>query len=100
MSVYRLRSLCVEVYKAINNLNPEFMSNTFKVEENKRLVNKRLVNKRLVNKRLVRKQEKLNIKTPEWKQITFGAKMNQKVNYLLVLFFYHVFYKILHRLNT
>ena len=85
MSVYRLRGLCVEVYKTINNLNPEFMSNTFKVEE---------------NKRLVRKQEQLNLKTPEWKQITFDAKVNQKVNYLLVLFFYHVFYKILHRLNT
>ena len=50
MSVYRLRGLCAEVYKTINNLNPEFMSNTFKVEE---------------NKRLVRKQEQLNLKTPE-----------------------------------
>ena len=36
MNVYRLRILCVEIYKAINKLNPEFMNNIFKVKENKR----------------------------------------------------------------
>ena len=38
MNVYRLRNLCVEIYKTINKLNPEFMNNIFKVKENKRVV--------------------------------------------------------------
>ena len=38
MNVNRLRNLCVEIYKTINKLNPEFMNNIFKVKENKRLV--------------------------------------------------------------
>ena len=59
MSVNTLRNLCVEIYKTINKLNPEFMNNIFKVKE---------------NKRLVREQYKLNLETPEWNQVTFGAK--------------------------
>ena len=59
MSVNRLRNLCVEIYKAINKLNSEFMNNIFKVKE---------------NKRLVREQYKLNLETPECNQVTFGAK--------------------------
>ena len=59
MSVNTFRNLCVEVYKTINKLNPEFMNNIFKVKE---------------NKRLVREQYKLNLETPEWNQVTFGAK--------------------------
>ena len=35
------------------------MSNTFKLKQ---------------NKRLVREQYKLNLKTPEWNQVTFGVK--------------------------
>ena len=59
MNIYRLRNLCVEIYKTINKLNPEFMNNIFKVKE---------------NKRVVREQCKLNLETPEWNQVTFGAK--------------------------
>ena len=59
MSVNTLRNLCVEIYKTINKLNPEFMNNIFKVKE---------------NKRLVREQYKLNLETPEWNQVTFRAK--------------------------
>ena len=55
----RLRNLCVEIYKTINKLNPEFMSNIFKVKE---------------NKILAREQCKLNLKTPKWNQVTSGAK--------------------------
>ena len=29
MNVRRLRTLCVEIYKALNDLNPSFMNNTF-----------------------------------------------------------------------
>ena len=59
MSVNRLRNLCVQIYKTINKLNPEFMNNIFKVKE---------------KKRLVREQYNLNLATPEWYQVTFGAK--------------------------
>ena len=52
MSVNRLRNLCVEIYETINKLNSEFWS----------------------NKRLVREQCKLNLETPEWNQVIFGAK--------------------------
>ena len=55
----RLRNLCVEIYKTINKLNPEFMSNTFKVKE---------------NQRIVREQYKLNLEIPDRNQVTFGAK--------------------------
>ena len=37
MSVHRLRILCVEICSTINKLDPEFLKNTFKVKENKRL---------------------------------------------------------------
>ena len=59
MSVNRLRSLFVEIFKTINKLNPEFMNYIFKVKE---------------NKGLVREQCKLNLETPEWNQATFGTK--------------------------
>ena len=51
MSVHRLRNLCVEIYKTINKLNPEFMDNIFKVKKKK--------------KRLAREQYKLNLETTE-----------------------------------
>ena len=59
MSVNGLRNLCIEIYKTINKLNPEFLNNIFEVKE---------------NKRLVREQYKLNLETSEWNQVTFGAK--------------------------
>ena len=58
MNAYRLRNLCVEIYKTINKLNPESMNNS-KVKE---------------KKRVVREQYKLRLETPEWNQVTFGAK--------------------------
>ena len=60
MSVNMLRNFCAELYKAINKLNQEFINNIFKVKE---------------NKRLVREQYKLNLETPEWNHVTFGANI-------------------------
>ena len=40
MSVHRLRNLCVEIYKTINKLNPEFMDNIFKVKKKKKKISK------------------------------------------------------------
>ena len=54
-----LRNLCVETNKTVNKLNPEFMINIFKVEE---------------NNRLVREKCKLNLETLERSQVTLGAK--------------------------
>ena len=59
MSVNRVRNMCVETYKTMNYLNPEFMNNILKVKK---------------NKRLVREQYKLNLQTLKWNQATFGAK--------------------------
>ena len=62
MSVNRLRNLCVETYKTINKLNPEFMNIIFNVKQNKTLVREQL------------NQIKLNLEVPEMNQVTCGAK--------------------------
>ena len=54
-----LRILCVETNKTVNKLNPAFMINIFKVEENNRLVSEKC---------------KLNLETLERSQVTLGAK--------------------------
>ena len=33
MNIRRTRSLCIKLHKTINNLNPEFMKNLFKVSK-------------------------------------------------------------------
>ena len=38
MNVRRLRTLCVEIYKTLNDLNPSFMNNIFKLKVNGRKV--------------------------------------------------------------
>ena len=38
MNVRRLRTLCVEIYKTLNDLNPSFMNNIFKLKINGREV--------------------------------------------------------------
>ena len=38
MNVGRLRTLVVEIYKTLNDLNPSFMSNIFKLKVNGRKV--------------------------------------------------------------
>ena len=43
MSENWLKNLCVEICKTINKLNPKFINNIFKVEENKRLGSKRTI---------------------------------------------------------
>ena len=67
-SVHGLRRLCVEIYKITNKVNPEFMNNIFEVKEDKRLVKEQYI---------------LNLETPKWNQVTFGAK-SLKVNGLKI----------------
>ena len=59
MNVRRLRTLCVEIYKTFNDLNPSFMNNIFKLK---------------VNGREVRDKYKLNFDVPKWNQRAFGYK--------------------------
>ena len=57
MNFRRLKTLCVEIYKTLNDLNASFMNNKVKV-----------------NSREVRDKYKLNLDIPKWNQRTFGYK--------------------------
>ena len=59
MNVRRLRTLCVESYKKLNDLNPSFMNNIFKLK---------------INGREVCDKYKLNLDIPKWNQKKFGYK--------------------------
>ena len=59
MNVTRLRSLCIEVFKTLNNINPVFMNEIFELR---------------TIKRAVRNQYNLNLEVPIINQVTFGAK--------------------------
>ena len=63
MNVRRLRTLCVEIYKTLNDLNPSFMNNIFKLK---------------INGREVRDKYKWNLDIDKWNQKSFGYK-NRKV---------------------
>ena len=60
-SIYltRTRTLCIAIYKTINNLNLEFMKNLFKV---------------LKTNRAQRYQFKLNLELSKSNQVSFGTK--------------------------
>ena len=58
MNVNRLRLLCIEIYKTINNLNPEFMRDLFSLRE---------------TSRLIRGKYMLNLNMPVHNQITLGS---------------------------
>ena len=59
MNIRRLRCLCIELYKTLNDLNLSFMKEIFeKRDEN----------------RVIRDRYKLNWNTPRRKQVTFGVK--------------------------
>ena len=59
MNIRRLRCLCVEIYKTLNDLNPSFMKETFEKRE---------------KNRVTRDRYKLNLNIPRRNQFTFGAK--------------------------
>ena len=59
MNVKRPRSLCVEIYKTINNLNLSFMKQIFELRE---------------TNRNVREKYRLNLNIPNYNQVTFGKK--------------------------
>ena len=60
MTVRRLRFLCIEIFKTINDLNPPYMKTIFKLAENKT--------------KPVRSQYKWNLEIPRVNKVTFGNK--------------------------
>ena len=59
MNVKRLRTLCVEHFKTLNNLNPSFMKEIFSLRQ---------------TDRPVREKYKLNLHIPSYSQVAFGHK--------------------------
>ena len=59
MKASRLRSLCVEVYKSINSINPSFMNEIFRLG---------------VTNRMVRSQYRLNLDICKVNRVSFGNK--------------------------
>ena len=59
MNVRRLKTLCVEICKTLNDLNSSFMNNIFKLK---------------ANGREVRHKYRLNLDIPKWYQRTVGYK--------------------------
>ena len=53
------RSLCIEIFKTLNNINPAFMNEIFELRK---------------TNRAVQNQYKLNLEVPIINQVTFGAK--------------------------
>ena len=59
MEVNRLRYLCIEIYKTINNINPSFIKQIFELKK---------------RNRTVRNQYKLNLNIPKVTQVSYGEK--------------------------
>ena len=62
MNVRRLRTLCVEIYKTLNDLNPSFMNNILKLK---------------INDREVPDKYKLNLDIPQWNQKLLTIKASR-----------------------
>ena len=64
MNVNRLRLPCIEIYKTINNLNPEFLRDLFNLIETSRFIPKKYM---------------LNLNIPVHNQVTLIHHKTQKV---------------------
>ena len=59
MNVKRLRTLCLQIFKTLNNLNSSFMKEIFSLRQ---------------TDRPVRNKHKLNLDIPSYNQVTFGRE--------------------------
>ena len=59
MSIRRLRFLCIEIYKTLNDLNPSLVKEIFEKRD---------------KSRVTRERYKLNLNVPRKNQVTFGTK--------------------------
>ena len=60
MKENRLRSLCIEIYKSINNINPTYMNEIFKLRK---------------TSRAVRSNYKLNLEVPILIKLVLGIRV-------------------------
>ena len=58
LNLRRIRFLCIEIYKTINSLNPDFMKNVFEMK---------------TNNRIVPEKYKLNLNIPRTNKVTCGT---------------------------
>ena len=63
MNLRRQRTLCIEIYKTLNKLNPGYMNDIFKLRN---------------TDRLTREKYKLNLEIPKSYQVTFGTRSLRK----------------------
>ena len=59
IKINRLRSLCIEIYKSINNINPTYMNETFKLGK---------------TSRVVRRNYRFNLDVPAINRVSFSDK--------------------------
>ena len=59
MNLRRQRTLCIEIYKTLNKINPGYMNDIFKLRN---------------IDRLTQEQYQLNLEIPKPNQVTFGAR--------------------------
>ena len=64
MNVRRLRTLCVEIYQTLNDLNPSFMNDIFKLK---------------INRREVRDKYKLNLDNTQMESKDFWLQKPQGI---------------------
>ena len=60
MNLRRQKTLCMEIYKTLNKLNPGYMNDIFKLKN---------------TDRLTREKYNLNLEIPKLNQATFGTKI-------------------------
>ena len=63
MNLRRQRTLCIEIHKTLNKLNPGYMNDIFKLRN---------------TDRLTREKYKLNLEIPKSYQVTFGTRSLRK----------------------
>ena len=78
MKVNRLRSICIEIYKLINNINPTYMNEIFKLRKISRVVHSNY---------------KLYLDVPTINQVGFGGKNldTTGLKFEIVLFSHKIF---------
>ena len=63
MNLRRQRTMCIEIYKILNKLNPGYMNDIFKLRN---------------TDRLTREKYKLNLEIPKPNQATFGTRSRRR----------------------
>ena len=84
MNVNRLRILCTEIYKTINNFNPEFMRGLFSLRETSRPVpEKYMLNLNIpVHSPATFRSKSLRVFGPKvWNSLPYHIKSSENLNH-------------------